>query len=257
MSDDKKDKKAKDAKDAKPPKEAKAPVAGSPEAIALAKKAEKKAKGGKKGDAQPAGPAVSTQSEAARAKGIALGAGEKYMPRARKRYGEVVRKELVEKFGYKNPMQVPRLDKIVINMGVGETTVDTKKIQSAVRDLTLIAGQKPVVTRARKAISNFKVRENMPLGAKVTLRRDRMYDFVDRLVTIALPRVRDFRGLSGKSFDGRGNYSMGLKEHIVFPEIDYDKVDAVWGMDITICTTARTDDEARALLSAFQFPFAK
>jgi large subunit ribosomal protein L5 len=257
MSDDKKDKKAKEPKDAKASKEAKAPVAGSPDAIALAKKAEKKAKGGKKGDAQPAGPAVSTQSEAARAKGIALAAGEKYMPRSRKRYGEVVRKELVEKFGYKNPMQVPRLDKIVINMGVGETTVDTKKIQSAVRDLTLIAGQKPVVTRARKAISNFKVRENMPLGAKVTLRRDRMYDFVDRLVTIALPRVRDFRGLSAKSFDGRGNYSMGLKEHIVFPEIDYDKVDAVWGMDITICTTARTDDEARALLSAFQFPFAK
>ena len=253
MSDDKKK-----AKEPKAAKETKAPVAGSPDAIALAKKAEKKAKGGgKKGDAQPAGPAVSTQSEAARAKGIALAANEKYVPRARKRYGEIVRKQLIEKFGYKNPMQVPRLDKIVINMGVGETTVDTKKIQSAVRDLTLIAGQKPVVTRSRKAISNFKVRENMPLGTKVTLRRDRMYDFVDRLVTIALPRVRDFRGLSGKSFDGRGNYSMGLKEHIVFPEIDYDKVDTVWGMDITICTTAQTDDEARELLSAFQFPFAK
>jgi len=154
-------------------------------------------------------------------------------------------------------MQVPRLDKIVINMGVGETTADTKKIQSAVRDLTLIAGQKPVITKARKAISNFKVRENMPLGAKVTLRRDRMYDFVDRLVTIALPRVRDFRGLSAKSFDGRGNYSMGLKEHLVFPEIDYDKIDTTWGMDITICTTAQTDDEARELLAAFQFPFAK
>jgi large subunit ribosomal protein L5 len=145
----------------------------------------------------------------------------------------------------------------VINMGVGETTVDTKKIQSAVRDLALIAGQKPVVTKARIAISNFKVRENMPLGCKVTLRKDRMYDFLDRLVTIALPRVRDFRGVSPKSFDGRGNYSMGLKEHIVFPEIDYDKIDTVWGMDITICTTAQTDDEAQALLAGFQMPFAK
>ena len=161
------------------------------------------------------------------------------MPRAKKRYDDVIRKELIEKFGYKNPMQVPKLDKIVINMGVGETTADTKKIQSAVRDLSLIAGQKPIITKARKAISNFKVRENMPLGAKVTLRKDRMYDFLDRLVTIALPRVRDFRGVSPKSFDGRGNYSMGLKEHIVFPEIDYDKIDTVWGMDITICTTAQ------------------
>lgn len=257
MSDDKKDKKAKEPKDAKAPKEAKAAAAGSPEAIAEAKKAEKRAKGGKKGDAQQAGPAVSTQSEAARAKGIKLAEGEKYVPRSKKRYSDVVRKQLIEKFGYKNPMEVPKLDKIVINMGVGETTADTKKIQSAVRDLTLIAGQKPVVTKARKAISNFKVRENMPLGAKVTLRRDRMFDFVDRLVTVALPRVRDFRGLSVKSFDGRGNYSMGLKEHIVFPEIDYDKIDTVWGMDITICTTARTDAEAQALLSAFQFPFAK
>jgi large subunit ribosomal protein L5 len=252
MSDDKK--KAKEPKEAKA-KEAKI-HAGSPEAAAAEKKAAKAKAGGKKGDA-PTGPAVSTQSEAARAKGIKLPDGEKYVPRSRKRYGEIVRKQLIEKFGYKNPMEVPRLDKIVINMGVGETTVDTKKIQSAVRDLTLIAGQKPVVTKARKAISNFKVRENMPLGAKVTLRRDRMYDFVDRLVTIALPRVRDFRGLSPKSFDGRGNYSMGLKEHLVFPEIDYDKVDTTWGMDITICTTAKTDDEARELLSAFQFPFVK
>jgi len=145
----------------------------------------------------------------------------------------------------------------VINMGVGETTADTKKIQSAVRDLTLIAGQKPVITKARVAISNFKVRENMPLGAKVTLRKERMYEFLDRLVTVALPRVRDFRGVSPKSFDGRGNYSMGLKEHIVFTEIDYDKIDAVWGMDITICTTAKTDEEARALLAGFQVPFAK
>ena len=253
MSDDKK--KAKEPKEPKAAKEAKI-HAGSPEAAAAEKKAAKVKGGGKKGDA-PSGPAVSTQSEATRGKAVALGAGEKYVPHSRKRYGEIVRKQLTEKFGYKNPMQVPRLDKIVINMGVGETTVDTKKIQSAVRDLTMIAGQKPVVTRARKAISNFKVRENMPLGAKVTLRRDRMYDFVDRLVTVALPRVRDFRGLNGKSFDGRGNYSLGLKEHIVFPEIDYDKIEAVWGMDITICTTARTDAEARELLAAFQFPFAK
>ena len=253
MSDDKKDKKAKEPKEAKPAKEAKV-HAGSPEALAAEKKA---AKGKGKKDDKATGPAVSTQSEATRAKSIKLTEGERYVPRAKKRYSEIVRKQMTEKFGYKNPMQVPRLDKIVINMGVGETTADTKKIQSAVRDLTLIAGQKPVVTKARKAISNFKVRENMPLGAKVTLRRDRMYDFIDRLVTIALPRVRDFRGLSAKSFDGRGNYSMGLKEHIVFPEIDYDKIDTTWGMDITICTTAQTDAEARELLAAFQFPFVK
>jgi large subunit ribosomal protein L5 len=253
MSDDKKDKKAKEPKEAKPAKEAKV-HAGSPEALAAEKKA---AKGKGKKEEKATGPAVSTQSEAARAKGIHLAEGEKYVPRSKKRYADVVRKHMTEKFGYKNPMEVPRLDKIVINMGVGETTADTKKIQSAVRDLTLIAGQKPIVTKARKAISNFKVRENMPLGTKVTLRRDRMYDFVDRLVTIALPRVRDFRGLSAKSFDGRGNYSLGLKEHLVFPEIDYDKIDTTWGMDITICTTARTDAEARELLAAFQFPFAK
>ena len=180
-----------------------------------------------------------------------------YRPRMKSHYEKVVREALVKKFAYKNPMQVPKLDKIVINMGVGETTADTKKIQSAVRDLTMIAGQKPIVTKARIAISNFKVRENMPLGCKVTLRKDRMYDFLDRLVTIALPRVRDFRGVSPKSFDGRGKYSMGLKEHIVFPEIDYDKIETVWGMDITICTTARTDEEAQELLSGFQMPFTK
>jgi large subunit ribosomal protein L5 len=228
---------------------------GPPPSKTEEKRAEKKAKG-KGGDAAT-GPAVTTQSESQRAKGIKLAAGEKYVPRAKKRYHDVVRKQLIEKFAYKNPMQVPRLDKIVINMGVGETTADTKKIQSAVRDLALIAGQKPVVTKARIAISNFKVRENMPLGCKVTLRKDRMYDFLDRLVTIALPRVRDFRGVSPKSFDGRGNFSMGLKEHIVFPEIDYDKIDTVWGMDITICTTAHTDDEAQALLAGFQMPFVK
>jgi large subunit ribosomal protein L5 len=233
--------------------EAKEPK-GPPPTKSEEKKAEKKAKGKA---AEATGPATSTQSETQRAKGVKLAAGEKYVPRQKKRYHDVVRKQLIEKFAYKNPMQVPKIDKIVINMGVGETTADTKKIQSAVRDLSLIAGQKPVVTKARIAISNFKVRENMPLGCKVTLRKDRMYDFLDRLITIALPRVRDFRGVSPKSFDGRGNYSMGLKEHIVFPEIDYDKIDTVWGMDITICTTAKTDDEAKALLSGFQMPFAK
>jgi large subunit ribosomal protein L5 len=251
MSDDKKDK-AKKGKAAAP---AASGPKGPPPSKTEEKRAAKNAKGGK-GEAST-GPATTTQSEAQRSKGITLKEGEKYVPRAKKRYDDVIRKELVEKFGYKNPMQVPKLDKIVINMGVGETTADTKKIQSAVRDLSMIAGQKPIITKARKAISNFKVRENMPLGAKVTLRKDRMYDFMDRLVTIALPRVRDFRGASPKSFDGRGNYSMGLKEHIVFPEIDYDKIDTVWGMDITICTTAKTDEEAQALLAAFQVPFVK
>ena len=252
MSDDKKEAKPKKAK-AEGATEAKGPK-GPPPSKTEEKRAEKRAKG--KGDAAT-GPAQTTQSEATRAKAVTLGANEKYTPRAKKRYHDVVRKELIEKFAYKNLMQVPKLDKIVINMGVGETTADTKKIQSAVRDLSMIAGQKPIITKARKAISNFKVRENMPLGAKVTLRKDRMYDFIDRLVTIALPRVRDFRGVSPKSFDGRGNFSMGLKEHIVFPEIDYDKIDTVWGMDITICTTANTNEEAQALLAAFQVPFVK
>ncbi|PZQ82000.1 MAG: 50S ribosomal protein L5 [Ancylobacter novellus] len=178
-----------------------------------------------------------------------------YTPRLRSHYEDVVRKAMIEQFGYANPMEVPTIDKIVINMGVGEATADTKKVQTAAGDLALIAGQKPVVTRARKAISNFKLRENQPVGAKVTLRKVRMYEFLDRLVNIALPRVRDFRGLNPKSFDGRGNYALGIKEHIVFPEINYDKVDQMWGMDIIVCTTAKTDDEARALLKAFNFPF--
>lgn len=176
-------------------------------------------------------------------------------PRLKKVYNDVVRPKLVEEFGYKNPMEVPRIEKIVLNMGVGETTADTKKAQVAAADLALIAGQKPVITKARKAIATFKVRENMPLGAKVTLRKAKMYEFLDRLVNIALPRVRDFRGLNPKSFDGRGNYALGIKEHLVFPEINYDKAEAVWGMDIVVCTTAKTDDEARALLRAFNFPF--
>ncbi|MDR6955836.1 large subunit ribosomal protein L5 [Ancylobacter sp. 3268] len=178
-----------------------------------------------------------------------------YTPRLKSFYEDEIRKQMIEQFGYKNPMEVPAIDKIVINMGVGEATADTKKVQTAAADLAQIAGQKPVVTRARQAISNFKLRENQPVGAKVTLRKVRMYEFIDRLVTIALPRVRDFRGLNPKSFDGRGNYAMGIKEHIVFPEINYDKVDQMWGMDIIVCTTAKTDDEARALLKAFNFPF--
>ena len=176
-------------------------------------------------------------------------------PRLKKVYDEEIRKSLLEQFKYKNEMQIPRLDKIVLNMGVGEATGDSKKPTIAAEDLALITGQKAVVTRARKSIAGFKVREEMPLGAKVTLRKERMYEFLDRLVTIALPRVRDFRGLNAKSFDGRGNFAMGIKEHIVFPEINYDKVDQIWGMDIIVCTTAKTDDEARALLKGFNFPF--
>jgi large subunit ribosomal protein L5 len=170
-------------------------------------------------------------------------------------YEGTVRTELVKEFGYKNPFEVPRIEKIVINMGVGEAVQDSKKIDAALRELTSIAGQRPVVTKAKKSIATFKVRENMPLGLKVTLRRDKMYEFLDRLITIALPRVRDFRGVNGKSFDGRGNYALGLKEQLVFPEIDYDKVDAVRGMDIVIVTTAKTDQEAKALLKGFQMPF--
>jgi large subunit ribosomal protein L5 len=178
-----------------------------------------------------------------------------YQPRLKKVYNETIRKALLEEFKYENEMQVPRLDKIVLNMGVGEATGDSKKPSIAAEDLALIAGQKAIVTHARNSIAGFKVREKMPIGAKVTLRKERMYEFLDRLVTIALPRVRDFRGLNPKSFDGRGNYAMGIKEHIVFPEINYDKVDQIWGMDIIVCTTAETDDEARALLKAFNFPF--
>ncbi len=178
-----------------------------------------------------------------------------YEPRLKKVYSDVVRSQLIEEFGYKNPMEVPKLEKIVLNMGVGEAVNDSKKVQSAAGDLAKIAGQKPVVTRARTSIATFKLREGMPIGAKVTLRKTRMYEFLDRLVTVALPRVRDFRGLNPKSFDGRGNYALGIKEHIVFPEINYDQVDQIWGMDIVVCTTAKSDDEARALLRAFNFPF--
>jgi large subunit ribosomal protein L5 len=178
-----------------------------------------------------------------------------YVPRLKKHYDEVVKPALQNEFSYKNPMEVPRITKIVINMGVGEATADKKKVQSAAADLALIAGQKPVVTQAKKSIANFKLRQNDAVGVKVTLRRAQMFEFLDRLVTVALPRVRDFRGLSGKSFDGNGNYAMGIKEHIVFPEINYDKVDQVWGMDVIVCTTAKTDAEAKALLRGFNFPF--
>jgi large subunit ribosomal protein L5 len=180
-----------------------------------------------------------------------------YEPRFKKLYRESIKPALQEQFNYSNELQVPRLDKIVINMGVGEATADSKKPSVAAEDLALIAGQKPVITHARKSIAGFKVRENMPIGAKVTLRRERMYEFLDRLINIALPRVRDFRGLNPKSFDGRGNFAMGVKEHIVFPEINYDQVDQIWGMDIIVCTTAETDDEARALLKGFNFPFRR
>ncbi|MBB5042001.1 50S ribosomal protein L5 [Shinella fusca] len=182
-------------------------------------------------------------------------ADTKYEPRLKKEYVERIRAALKEQFSYANEMQIPKLDKIVINMGVGEATGDSKKPTVAAADLAAISGQKPVITRARNSIAGFKVREGMPIGAKVTLRGARMYEFLDRLVNIALPRVRDFRGLNPKSFDGRGNFAMGIKEHIVFPEINYDKVDQMWGMDIIVCTTAPTDDEARALLKEFNFPF--
>lgn len=178
-----------------------------------------------------------------------------YVPRLKREYNDVIRSKMADQFKYENAMQIPGIEKIVINMGIGEAVVDSKKVQSAADDLSLIAGQKTVVTRARKSIASFKVREGMPLGAKVTLRKAKMYEFIDRLVTIALPRVRDFRGLNPKSFDGHGNFAMGLKEHIVFPEINYDRVDQIWGMDIIVCTSAKTDEEAKELLSCFNFPF--
>ena len=180
---------------------------------------------------------------------------QNYEPRLKGVYREQIRASLKEQFSYTNEMQIPKLDKIVLNMGIGEAVNDSKKVQAAIKDLTAIAGQKPASTRARKSIAGFKLRENMVVGAKVTLRKDRMYEFLDRLITIALPRVKDFRGLNGKSFDGRGNYAMGLKEHIVFPEINYDQIDQMWGMDIVVCTTAKSDEEAKALLKEFQFPF--
>ena len=180
---------------------------------------------------------------------------EKVTPRLRTVFDTDVRKKLTEQFGYSNRMQVPTIQKIVLNMGIGEAVNDRKKVEQAAEAMAAIAGQKPVITKSRKSIATYKLRDGQAIGCKVTLRKARMYEFLDRLVNIALPRVRDFRGLNPKSFDGRGNYSLGIKEHIIFPEIDYDKAADVWGMDITVCTTARNDSEARALLTAFNFPF--
>jgi large subunit ribosomal protein L5 len=218
---------------------------GNPmEAAKADAKAEKKAK--KKGAEKTAGTQIAVGEQAR---------DPNYTPRFKKRYHDVIRPELMKQFGYKNLLQVPKINKVVLNIGAGEGSQDTKKIQAAQNDLTAIAGQKAVITRAKKAISTFKITAGRPVGVKVTLRQDRMYEFLDRLVTMALPRVRDFRGLKATSFDGRGNYSMGLKEHMVFVEIDYDKTENVWGMDIIINTSAKTDAEAKALLKGFQFPF--
>ncbi len=184
-------------------------------------------------------------------------AEQAYEPRLKTLYREQIRAAMREEFGYTNEMQIPKLDKIVVNMGIGEAVTDSKKAVAAMKDLAAITGQKPAPTKARLSVASFKVREGMTVGAKVTLRKDRMYEFLDRLITIALPRVKDFRGLKPTSFDGRGNYAMGLKEHIVFPEINYDQIDQVWGMDIIVTTTAKTDDEARELLREFQFPFVQ
>jgi large subunit ribosomal protein L5 len=237
----------KDDKPAKAPKAEKpaAAAGGAPAGKGDAKpaKAAAKGKGGDKGGDKPA---AKGKPKAAPAGGPA---------RMRGHYDQVVRKAMTEKFSYKNAMQVPGIEKIVLNMGIGEAVNDRKKVESAAADLALIAGQKAVITMSRKSIAVYKLRENQPIGCKVTLRKARMYEFIDRLINIALPRVRDFRGLNPKSFDGRGNYTLGIKEHIIFPEIDYDKTADVWGMDITVCTTARTDEEARALLAAFNFPF--
>jgi len=180
---------------------------------------------------------------------------DKYVPRLRKRYDEVIAKAMTERFGYTNPMQVPKIEKITINMGVGEGTQDRKKVTTAAAEMEAIAGQKPVITKAKKSVAQFKLREGMAIGCKVTLRRERMYEFLDRLITVAMPRIRDFRGLNPRSFDGRGNYAMGLKEQIIFPEISYDQIEKVRGMDIIVTTTAKTDDEARELLRLFGFPF--
>ncbi len=245
---EKEDKAAKSAKGPKAEKSDKAPRA---EAGGKDGKGGKQAQpGGKgqpqKGDKAPKGEAGEKKPRAPQ---------ERVTPRLRTHFDDVVRKQLTEERGYKNKMEVPKLQKIVINMGIGEAVNDRKKVEAAAADLGLIAGQKAVITKARKSIATFKVRDGQAIGCKVTLRKTRMYEFLDRLVTIALPRVRDFRGLSPKSFDGRGNFTIGIKEHIIFPEIDYDKAADIWGMDITVCTSAKTDDEARALLTAFNFPF--
>jgi len=236
--------------DKKAKKPEKKPAAERPKKPAEGEKPGKVAKTDKpgKGD-KPAKADKADKAEAAREP-------EPRVPaRLKVQFDQTIRGKLAEQFGYKNRFQVPVLDKIVINMGIGEGVADRKKVDGAAADLALISGQKPVITKARKSIATYKLRDGQAIGCKVTLRKSRMYEFLDRLINIALPRVRDFRGLNPKSFDGRGNYSLGIKEHIVFPEIDYDKAADIWGMDITVCTTARCDDEARALLKAFNFPF--
>ena len=234
------DKKSTDKKGAdKKGADRKAPKSDKPAVAAKQPKAEKAPKGSKAASAQ-----------------MAHTANQPHQPaRLKEIYRKEVAPALTAQFGYKSPMQVPRISKVVLNMGVGEATADKKILENAVGDMTKISGQKPVITKARKAIAGFKIREGYPIGCMVTLRQERMYEFIDRLVSVALPRVRDFRGLSPKSFDGRGNFALGIKEHIIFPEINYDKVDQVWGMDVVVCTTARTDEEARALLGAMNFPF--
>ncbi len=234
-------KSAKSEKAPRPDKGDKAPPEPQAQKAQKAQKGPKPDKGGKAEGAEQAPKASRPE--------------ERVTPRLKTHFEDVVRKKLSEEFGYKNRLQVPVIEKIVINMGIGEGVADRKKVESAASDLGLIAGQKAVITKARKSIATFKVRDGQPIGCKVTLRKARMYEFMDRLINIALPRVRDFRGLSPKSFDGGGNYTIGIKEHIIFPEIDYDKAADVWGMDVTVCTSAKTDDEARALLTAFNFPF--
>jgi len=243
---------AKDKKTAAKPEEkgsAKPQAKGSSQKPAEAKKPQGKPQ------AKPEGKADGKQAQ--KPAPVVQEVPKDYVPRLKKYYEDVVRKSLTEQFNYKNQMQVPKLDKIVLNMGVGEAVGDGKIINVAAEELARIAGQKPVITKSRKSIATFKIRENQAIGVKVTLRQARMYEFLDRLINIALPRVRDFRGVTDRSFDGKGNYAVGIKEHIIFPEIDYDKIDRVWGMDVVICTTARTDEEARALIAGFNFPFRK
>jgi large subunit ribosomal protein L5 len=253
MADEDKKTKAKSGKSAKPDKPVR-PAKGKEGE----QKPQKSAKSGKAEKTEAAAGAAGVTAAQAKEQTDDQGTKtvpERVPPRLKLHFEEVVRKKLSDEFGYKNKLQVPVVEKIVINMGIGEGVNDRKKVESAANDLGLIAGQKAVITKARKSIATFKVRDGQPIGCKVTLRKSRMYEFMDRLVNIALPRMRDFRGLSAKSFDGRGNYTLGIKEHIVFPEIDYDKAADIWGMDITVCTSAKTDKEARALLTAFNFPF--
>jgi large subunit ribosomal protein L5 len=235
-----KEKKAKPQKSAKPEKQARTEKGDKAQQARKSQKPEK----------PKAAP-----TEVAEKERKAKGPREPVTPRLKTYFEDVVRGKLSDEFGYKSRLQVPVVEKIVINMGIGEGVADRKKVEAAANDLALIAGQKAVITKARKSIATFKVRDGQPIGCKVTLRKSRMYEFMDRLINIALPRVRDFRGLSPKSFDGRGNYTIGIKEHIIFPEIDYDKAADIWGMDVTVCTSAKGDDEARALLRAFNFPF--